>query len=526
MKSIVCGLLLCAPALGAQTWIERGDAPNTPRRLPQRTLEEGPLEAIVGMTHSSAGDPRDAFCVRISDLGSFLATTDSEWASAAGAELDLRLSLFDSTGRELVASGGPSPRRQTLVGAAVDPAALPAAARSAGEYVLAVDGLQGAPGAYSLALRGAEGCGVVDVVLAVEDFALDRYCLGTCSPPAEFHCHGVSGETFETSGVALGHFDDDGQLDAILATRSTAEPNRICPGDGVGRFSFAECVAIGSAGTSSRDAATGDVDGDGNLDVVFADAGGQQTVCLGDGALSFACQPVDVVSSQGRGVALGDLDGDDVPDAVFADSTVNLPNRVCLGDGDGGFSCGDYGAEWISTGIKLGHFDDDTNLDAAISSLDGGKLCLGNGAGAFSCTEILSAGTTAVAAGLLNGDSHLDLVFTAEVIEFPRACLADGTGGFSCTIFGGGHTFGRMTGVALADFDGNGTLDAAFSAENEPGSFCFGDGAGSFSGCKALNEHQYLAQGIAAGALAPASVGHDDFETGDLRAWAFSEPEP
>ena len=83
----------------------------------------------------------------------------------------------------------------------------------------------------------------------------------------------------------------------------------------------------------SVDVALGGLDGDGNLDAVFANSLQQNSVCLGDGAGGFTCSDVGTDTKESRGVALGMVDGDTNLDAVFANS--NQKNRVCLGNGSG-----------------------------------------------------------------------------------------------------------------------------------------------------------------------------------------------
>ena len=520
-------LLVWLSVAGAQTrteevWIEGADAPGAPTRVAQRTLWRGPLRAIVGTIDTSIGDTGDAFCVRIPDLARFVATTDPDLASRAGAEFGTTLRLLDSAGRPLLVGEAPSGDRHTLAPAGRSEAsAAGGPSARASEYTLVV---AGSGGSYSIALVGAEGCGTLDLVLAVGDLKMDRYCLGQADTPGDFHCHGVTGDMIETSAVALGDFDGDDDLDAAFGTTDVNEPNRLCPGDSIGRFSFEECVAIGGPGASGRGVATGDLDDDGALDAVFANAGAEPMVCLGDGALGFTCQPAEAISAQGRDVAMGHLDDDGHLDAVFAN--VGGASRACLGDGDGGFlSCGDVKPGGFDRGVALGHFDGDGNLDAAFVTSQAPDICLGDGTGSFTCSILQGAGGQGmgVTADLLDPDPHLDLVFTQFFDAY--ACLGDGSGAFTCSQFGAGHSFGQPTGVALADFDNDGLLDAAVSAKVGDSSICFGDGAGSFTGCRAINENRYRAEGVAVGVLAPASVGHDDFETGDLRAWATFFPD-
>ena len=96
------------------------------------------------------------------------------------------------------------------------------------------------------------------------------------------------------------------------------------------------------------------VDGDGNLDAVFANFNFQRNrVCLGDGLGGFTCSDVSLDTSVTRGVALGLVDGDNNLDAVFANDGA-ARNRVCLGDGAGGFTCSDVSSDTNSSrGVAL-----------------------------------------------------------------------------------------------------------------------------------------------------------------------------
>ncbi|MDH3213966.1 MAG: VCBS repeat-containing protein [Myxococcales bacterium] len=561
IELLTCGLLLSAPAsIAAQTWIEKGDARSFPDRTAQRTLEEGAIAAIAGATDFAAGDPRDAFCVRIGDPAYFLATTDPYLAPAAGADFDVRLFLFTGEGRPLLASGGPSPRRQTLAPALEPAAGSRAAFGPPGEYILVVAGAGAAPGdsssrhlfaappsaagqrppdrdagafhhwreegtasgTYVVGLEGGEGCGDLDIVLAIDDNnKLDRYCLGVFGTADDFHCHGVSGDEIAAMDVELGDFDADGNLDAVFATSAAFYANRICPGDDVGRFSFSGCSAFGPTDTRGRALAVGHLDDDTNLDVVVTNQQEDAIACLGDGALGFACTDVGAGAGQGRGVALGHLNADGNLDAVFGYQ--DPPHRVCLGDGTGAFTCSDLSDVDSARDVALGDFDNDENLDIVLTGQFSDRICLGDGTGSFApCSAIhgdLSSGTS-VAVGFLDADTNLDLAFARAPITSGRTCLGDGLGGFTCSTFGDPGFTPGMTEIALADFDDNGDLDAAISFDLYDDWLCFGDGLGSFGNCVPFAAHNYEAQGLAVGPLAPASVGWDDFETGDLRAWA------
>ncbi|MFQ5803891.1 MAG: FG-GAP repeat domain-containing protein, partial [Candidatus Methylomirabilales bacterium] len=122
--------------------------------------------------------------------------------------------------------------------------------------------------------------------------------------------------------------------------------------------------------TLSTGVARGDLDGDGNLDAVFANSlFARNRVCLGDGAMGFVftCSDVSTDANNSFGVALGFVDGDASLDAVFAN---NGRNRVCLGDGAGGFTvpCSDVSTDANdSRGVALGFVDGDASLDAVFA---------------------------------------------------------------------------------------------------------------------------------------------------------------
>lgn len=498
MQAALLALLFLPTVAGADggIWVERGDARGLSDGVAQRTLERGPLEIIVGELGPIDKDPVDAFSIRIVDPAAFSVEVE--------ASFDLSWHLLGPDGLQR------SPSRP-------------------GEHVLVVSTTAplSSGGLYALHLNAAEGAAFLDVVLAINEEKMDRYCLGT-EAAGNFHCHGVSGEALATRAVALADFNGDGELDAVFGTSTDDDASRVCPGDGVGRFSFAQCSDIGAPGREHRDVAVGDLDEDGNIDIVFVEAETGSVACLGDGAFGFSCQPVEADPFLTTAVALGDMDADGKLDAVFA--IASDPNRICFGDGFGGFSqCSDVNGTTSSPeAVALGHFNGDGDLDIAFAG-QLSRVCLSDGAGGFFCPSLQNASfTTGVAVGLLNDDAHTDLVFTRFLSPLPtdpKVCLGDGSGGFLCTDFGAGYTWGEPTDVALADFDNDGELDAAISTRTEKGAICFGDGAGSFSNCTPIQQINRRQEAIAVGALAPASVGWDDFETGDLRAWASSLPD-
>ncbi len=334
----------------------------------------------------------------------------------------------------------------------------------------------------------------LDAVFSNDLGQRNRLCLGDGA--SGFTCSDVSTDGTYTRDVALGDMNGDGNLDAVFVNAvGTLHPNRVCLGDGAGDFT---CSDVSMDVLEGWDLALGDVDRDGNLDVVFANLYTHR-VCLGNGVGGFTCS--DVSTDLGSwGVALGDVNRDGDLDAVFAGGD------ICLGNGAGDFTCSNVstGAD-DSYGVALGDVNGDGNLDAVFADHGGydgerNRVCLGNGAGGFTCSDIStdSENTLDVALGDVNGDGDLDAVFAERGVYSGgprnRVCLGNGAGDFTCSdvSMDAHHSWD----VALADMNGDGDLDAVFANRNVRNRVCLGDGAGGFT-CSDVSTDALASSGVA-----------------------------
>jgi len=338
-----------------------------------------------------------------------------------------------------------------------------------------------------------DGNAAIDAVFA-NSGPPNRVCLGNGA--GGFTCSNVSADTMFSNGVGLGDVNGDTFLDAVFANFGLGgfqQLNRVCLGDGAGGFT--SCSDVSPHNTRSEDVALGDVNGDTYLDAVFANEGQRNQLCLGDGGGSFSCSDFTSDMNTSRGVALGFVNNDGNLDAVFANAgfNSNQNSRVCLGDGTGSFSCSNVATEVNSNEVALGFVNGDALLDVVFANVGSGfpggtpnRVCLGDGAGGFhSCSNVSgdSNRTFGVALNDLNGDSLLDAVFANRGLVGPqrnRVCLGDGVGGFSCSDVST-DGFGTNN-VALGDVNRDGDLDAVF-VNAERNRVCLGDGAGGFSIC-------------------------------------------
>ena len=237
----------------------------------------------------------------------------------------------------------------------------------------------------------------------------------------------------EDSRPALGDLDGDGDLDLVvgnsidLAARTGAElvffRNEGTPTAPDLRLETRTLADLD--GHFSAAPALGDLDGDGDLDLVVGGFDGTLRVFLNDGAAAFT--PADAAAlglgadlGQNSSPALGDLDGDGDPDLVVGESAGTL--NFFRNDGTASapaFTLVDERFAGLDAGMRsapaLADLDGDGDPDLLVGTDAGAWLRLTNDAGTFAPAGApggLPPGLAALAptAGDLDGDGDLDLL--------------------------------------------------------------------------------------------------------------------
>jgi hypothetical protein len=255
-----------------------------------------------------------------------------------------------------------------------------------------------------------------------------------------------------------------------------------------------------SLGTNSDGAAFGDLDGDGDLDVLVGCRnwpGGpscrETQAWLNNGSGQFS-KGWSARETNVAGLALGDLDHDGDLDAFVGGASPFGSNNseVWLNDGQGNFEDRGQRLNDIALNVVLADVDTDGDLDA-ITALpccefegerDAGKVWLNNGAGEFTHSGQRLVASMDIAMGDVDGDGDLDAYFARGVERsVDLLYLNDGKGNF--TDSGQSLDPSFTNSVRLGDLDGDGDLDA-FVADgdvggaSQPNRVYLNDGTGKF----------------------------------------------
>ncbi len=286
----------------------------------------------------------------------------------------------------------------------------------------------------------------------------------------------------DTFWATIGDLDADGFPD--LAASS-------CPGNvavfqgGVGGWT---ATGVFPAGTQVNHLTTGDINGDGDIDIAGADRSGDAVaLLLGDGAMGLTQLPsLMPVGSGAHTVALADFDGNQVLDVAVV-NILTSPNglEVWLGAGGGAFGPSTtYPSGQTPSGLDVADLDLDGDLDCVVSNRisDDVRTFLGDGLGGFTPgpTPVVGNPLTGLDVADADGDGIPDVIVTVPDVGQVALLLGDGAGGFtSAQVFPVG---GAPFSVAFADVDGDGMLDVATALGNPIGvSILRGLGAGIFA---------------------------------------------
>jgi hypothetical protein len=361
---------------------------------------------------------------------------------------------------------------------------------------------------------GATGAGFVDVLLGNGD--------GTFQTAVPYSSGG-----FTTLSVAVADVNGDGNPDVVVAnwcpdsSCTTASSIGVLLNNGSGGFD--PVVTYPSGGFNANSVMIGDVNGDGNVDVVVSngsDTGtdaGNVSVLLGKGDGTF--QTAVPYARNGFGaasVALSDVNGDGKPDIVVSNCSTSAVGcahadgdvAVLLGNGDGTFKTPTTFGSGGTTpfGVAVADFNGDGKPDIAAANCVGNQCGTGAGALGVLINTTLTATTTALISSVNPSQFGQAVTFTATVTKQPG--FATGTPTGTVNFLDGTTSIGNspLNGGAVATL----TTSTLASGTHSITAVYSGDTNFASSTSPAL---QQLVQGAAV-SLSPTSVNFGDQTVG------------
>ncbi|MFT5152620.1 MAG: hypothetical protein ACI841_002619 [Planctomycetota bacterium] len=246
-----------------------------------------------------------------------------------------------------------------------------------------------------------------------------------------------------------------------------------------------ELASVQLAGDQPVAIATGDVNGDGNLDVVRAERDTHLHLSLGDGTGALGPELVLGGTGDVRDVELVDIDVDGDLDIVAVDASAPASILIYFNDGAGVFSVStstplNHGSD----SFALGDVDEDGDPDACVCDYFGMRVLVyeNDGAGGFVAGQDLALPyrTHRVELADIDNDGSRDVIALCEQGSSDAyTFLNDGTGTF-------GPRNDVPTGVAnhaefvADDWTGEGIIDLAIGSRDGL-SILHGTGGGGFS---------------------------------------------
>ncbi len=201
------------------------------------------------------------------------------------------------------------------------------------------------------------------------------------------------------TSLEAADLDKDGDMDFVATGRvewylyaRRNQVNRVFLNDGKCNFTVKDLPG----NTASKGVDIGDVNRDGNLDLVIANLGGQSQLLFGDGKGNFrdvTATHMPKASLWTTHVHLVDVDGDGDLDAVLANAAppktkAGQPNRLYINNGKGRFTDKTAamqfpsGAQWTYR-VASADIDRDGDMDLVFGNKGASQILVNNGKGRF-----------------------------------------------------------------------------------------------------------------------------------------------
>ena len=291
------------------------------------------------------------------------------------------------------------------------------------------------------------------------------------------------------AGIVVVDVNGDGKLDLLTAHYGNGTAG-VLLGTGTGTFGTVTSYSTGAGGQTAG-IAVADVNGDGKLDLLTVSVGlNTAGVLLGTGTGTFGAVTSYSTgpSSQPNKVVAADVNGDGKPDLLTANLQTNAVG-VLLNTGTGTFgavAAYSTGANSWPESIAVADVNGDGKLDVLTANVNTNTagVLLGTGTGTFGAETAYitgaGSGPADVVVADVNGDSKPDLLTVNVNLSTVTVLLGTGTGTFGAATTYSAGTNNGPGGMALADVNGDGKLDALIANQSNSIGVLLGTGTGTF----------------------------------------------
>ncbi len=330
---------------------------------------------------------------------------------------------------------------------------------------------------YSISTADIDGDNDLDVLLSSSHLSNGANWSENMFPLEEINTLYIISETFNGSrSIIGGDIDNDGDIDVLSTSGADDKIVWFKNLDGLGT-SWQELLVLNFE-DGVLDARLYDIDSDGDLDVVYISFFEEKLGWLEnlDGLGNFSsANIISITAFGGSQVAGGDIDGDGDIDLLSANGAIDTVAWHENLDGQGAFSP----PQNISQNndgviqVRLADMDGDSDLDAIACSISDDKIAWyenSNGQGGFTTEHIINTTSNAPRALFtsdLDNDGDIDILSMAQNEEAPLGILywienLDGLGNFGSPVIINDELH-AIRSVHAADLDNDGDNDVLYS---------------------------------------------------------------